>query len=82
MSEDIHLRIQYNAESVVIFEANGNNRYEVIRWTKEDLENSPQIPHNIEVLEKMVKTNPEALIKKIHGSVKEWDTIKHSKQIE
>lgn len=78
MTHKRNLHIRYNKTDVVIFEADGQDQYEVIRWTKDELQATPTLPETIEVLEEMVEESPNALLCKLYGSLDEWDKQKQS----
>lgn len=81
MSRDVVLRIQYNAESVLIFEVERGIKYEVARFTKDDMDATAGLPETIDQFRELAETNPSMLIAKLHGSVEAWDAMKSEREI-
>jgi len=78
MSNDINLYIKYNIDSVVIFEVDDGEKYEVIKWTEKDLETTENLPIIINEIRQMLEANPKNVIRKYYGSVDEWNQKKQA----
>lgn len=81
MSNTVTLRMQYNADSVVIFEVDTHSKYEVARFTESELHETDGLPETIAQFRTLVEQNPQALLAKLYGSVERWETIKSEKEI-
>lgn len=81
MTRDITLQMQYNKDSVFVFEEIDGVRYELVRWTKDDLEASPSLPETVDAVREMVEESPRGLVQKLYGSVEEWDNRKENRKL-
>lgn len=80
MSE-LDLRMQYNEESVFVFEVDNGERYEVVRWTKDELEQTNGLVDTVEDTREMVEETPRGLIQKLFGTVEAWNDIKDDRKL-
>lgn len=82
MARDIDLRMQYNSDSVVVFEIDEDgSKYEVVRWTKDEKEETNNLVETVETTRELVEESPRGLIEKLYGSVEEWDKQKENRQL-
>lgn len=81
MSRNVVLRVQYNADSVLIFEVHNGMKYEVAQFTTEDLQETQGLPETIDRFAEIAESNPRALLVKLHGSVSAWDAQKEKRAI-
>jgi len=81
MSHSTTLRMQYNADSVVIFEVDRHRKYEVARFTESELHETNGLPETIAQFRTLVEDNPNALLAKLYGSVERWERIKPEKEM-
>lgn len=82
MPQTVDLRMQYNAESVFVFEIDNGERYEVVRWTKDELEADPNLPETVELTREMVQESPRGLIEKLYGTVPAWEDAKDNRKLD
>lgn len=82
MPQEVDLRMQYNAESVFVFELDNGTRYEVVRWTKDELEADPNLPQTVEQTREMVQESPRGLIEKLYGTVASWEDQKEQRKLD
>lgn len=77
MTREIDLRMQYNAESVVVFEVGeSGTKYEVVRWTTDELEETNNLVETVENTRELVEQSPRGLIEKLYGTIEAWDEQK------
>lgn len=82
MPKQVNLRMQYNADSVVVFEVDDGHRYEVVRWTEDELEADPNLPQTVEQTREMVEKSPMGLIEKLYGTVELWEEEKEHRKLD
>lgn len=81
-TEELTLRMQYNSDSVFVFEVDEGVRYEVVRWTKDELNQDPNLPQTVEEVQKMVENSPRGLIQKLYGTIRAWNETKENRKLD
>jgi len=74
------LKVRYGADTVTILEYDDGHRYEVAHWTEDELEWSPDLHDTIEKATTLAKEDPKELIRRLHGSVAEWQRERENRQ--
>ena len=72
MGDDIDIRLQYNMDSVVLFEYEDGEQYEIARWIEDEISETNGLAGTIDNLREMVENNPESVVEKLYGSVSNW----------
>lgn len=77
---EFDIRVQYNEDSVVVFELEDDSRYEIIRWTTKELETTEGLLDTVETTKEMAKESPRGLIEKFFGTVANWNEVKDQRK--
>lgn len=77
----LDLRVQYGVDTVTILEFDDGQRYEVARWTEDELETAgPELQTVIENAEELVKTDPERVLDILYGGRTEWERERENRK--
>jgi hypothetical protein len=83
MSQLGDIRVEYGGEDEVsIIEYYDGNKYEIAKWIEDELEENPDLEDTVENAVNLAKTEPKELIKKIYGSVSEWEDMRENKSLD
>ena len=83
MSDNLTVKMQYNADSVCVYEiGESGTKYELVRWSKDEVEKNPDLPQNIEAIREIVEKDPKILVQKLYGTVYNWHKKKGQKKLE
>jgi hypothetical protein len=70
----LDLRVQYGKDTVTILEFDDGNRYEVVRWTEDEIDQlGDELLQIVENTKEMVESNPEKIIEILYGSIESWN---------
>lgn len=79
---DLDLRMQYNEDSVFVFELDDGVRYEVVRWTTDELARTEGLVDTVEETRMMVQNSPRGLLQKLFGTVENWRSVRENRRLD